>query len=65
VSTQNLDYLSGGIQNDWQTKLDGYCERLTPDFWAEPGNALSKRFIFLPSVNGFTNLPEGRPQVDT
>lgn len=26
---------------DWQRPLDLYCERLTPDFWAEPLNAVS------------------------
>lgn len=26
---------------DWHRHIDGYCERLTPDFWAEPWNAVT------------------------
>ena len=24
---------------DWHKQIDGYCERITPEFWAEPWNA--------------------------
>ena len=26
---------------DWTRQIDGYCERLGPDYWAEPVNALT------------------------
>ena len=26
---------------NWQEQIDGYCERLGPEFWAEPVNALT------------------------
>ncbi len=26
---------------DWQTRIDGYCERLDPTYWAEPVNAVT------------------------
>ncbi|MEX0367329.1 MAG: ceramidase domain-containing protein [Ruegeria sp.] len=26
---------------DWMRQIDGYCERLGPDYWAEPVNAVS------------------------
>lgn len=26
---------------DWMRQIDGYCERLGPDYWAEPLNALT------------------------
>ncbi len=32
---------------DWTTQIDGYCERLTPAFWAEPVNALTNLAFLL------------------
>ena len=26
---------------DWTRQIDSYCERLGPDYWAEPVNALT------------------------
>ncbi|NVO54468.1 ceramidase domain-containing protein [Rhodobacteraceae bacterium B1Z28] len=26
---------------DWMQEIDGYCERLSPDYWAEPINAVT------------------------
>ncbi|MEM7668810.1 MAG: ceramidase domain-containing protein, partial [Pseudomonadota bacterium] len=32
---------------DWTRQINGYCERLTPDFWAEPVNALTNAAFLL------------------
>lgn len=39
---------------DWLRAVDLYCERLGPEFWAEPLNALSNVFLLLPAVFGFS-----------
>ncbi|MEK6554156.1 MAG: ceramidase domain-containing protein [Bdellovibrionota bacterium] len=38
---------------DWFKPIDAYCERLGPEFWAEPFNALSNIFMILAGVCGF------------
>ncbi len=38
---------------DWLKPIDLYCERLGPEFWAEPINAVTNIFIFLSGVFGF------------
>lgn len=35
---------------DLTRKIDGYCERTTPEFWAEPLNAVSNGFFILAAV---------------
>ncbi|WP_170598633.1 ceramidase domain-containing protein [Ruegeria arenilitoris] len=32
---------------DWMREIDGYCERLSPDYWAEPVNAVTNAAFLL------------------
>ncbi|MEM6659421.1 MAG: ceramidase domain-containing protein [Pseudomonadota bacterium] len=32
---------------DWLREIDGYCERLSPDYWAEPVNAVTNAAFLL------------------
>ena len=34
-------YFGGEFEIDYLSEIDGYCERLTPAYWAEPVNALT------------------------
>ena len=38
---------------DWTRQIDNYCERLSPDFWAEPWNAVTNAFFILAAVAGY------------
>jgi hypothetical protein len=38
---------------DWFKPIDAYCERVGPEFWAEPFNAISNIFLFLSGLAGF------------
>ena len=47
---------------DWLQPIDNYCERLTPEMWAEPVNALSNVAILIVGLIGriWTHrLPDG------
>lgn len=35
---------------DWTTQIDGYCERLGPDYWAEPVNAVTNAAFLIAAV---------------
>ena len=35
---------------DWSKPLDEYCERISPEFWAEPVNALSNISFVLGAI---------------
>lgn len=35
---------------DWMQKMDGYCERLGPGFWAEPFNAVTNLAFLLAAL---------------
>ncbi|PWK56304.1 ceramidase domain-containing protein [Roseicyclus mahoneyensis] len=37
---------------DWTATIDIYCERLSPDFWAEPVNALTNAAFVLAAIWG-------------
>ena len=37
---------------DWTAAIDIYCERLTPDFWAEPVNAMTNAAFVLAAIWG-------------
>ena len=39
--------------NGWRTSLDLYCERLGPEFWAEPLNAVSNASFVAAAIAGF------------
>jgi len=39
--------------NHWRAKVDLYCERLGPGFWAEPLNAVSNAAFVLAAAYGF------------
>ncbi|ARN75748.1 ceramidase domain-containing protein [Oceanicoccus sagamiensis] len=38
---------------EWSKQLDEYCERLGPDFWAEPVNAISNLSFIIGAVLAF------------
>ena len=38
---------------DWTRQLDGYCERLGPEFWAEPVNAVTNLAFIVAAVVGW------------
>jgi hypothetical protein len=40
-------------QTGWFTPIDAYCERLEPDFWAEPINALTNVAFLLAAYGAF------------
>ena len=35
---------------DWSRQIDGYCERLGPEFWAEPWNAITNAAFIIAAV---------------
>lgn len=46
---------------DWSRQIDGYCERLGPDFWAEPLNAATNAAFILAALVGLvTAIRAGR-----
>ncbi len=48
---------------DWTQSLDGYCERVGPDYWAEPLNALSNLGFMIAAVIMWRRcggMPKGR-----
>ena len=38
------------LSNNWYDHVDIYCERLSPDFWAEPINAITNIFFLLAGI---------------
>ncbi len=48
---------------DWTRKIDGYCERIDPGYWAEPVNALTNVAFVLAAAlmwRRTAGLPLGR-----
>lgn len=48
---------------DWTAQVDAYCERMGPEFWAEPVNALTNAGYFLVALWAFramAGVPLGR-----
>ena len=41
------------MTNNWHDHVDIYCERLSPDFWAEPVNAISNIFFLIAALFAF------------
>lgn len=39
---------------DWSAAIDAYCERTSPEFWAEPLNAISNLSFLLAAAYGLT-----------
>ncbi|MEM7059609.1 MAG: ceramidase domain-containing protein [Pseudomonadota bacterium] len=35
---------------DWSRQIDGYCERLGPEFWAEPWNAITNAAFIIAAL---------------
>lgn len=35
---------------DWHRQIDGYCERVTPEFWAEPWNAVTNASFIIAAL---------------
>lgn len=46
---------------DWMRRIDGYCERLGPDFWAEPLNAASNAAFLLAAAITWARLGRREP----
>ena len=46
---------------DWFTPIDIYCERLGPDFWAEPLNAFSNLAFILAALWGASEAHKRKP----
>jgi len=42
--------LQGGVLVDWTAAIDAYCERVSPDYWAEPVNAVTNLAFVLAAV---------------
>ncbi|MEJ6399501.1 ceramidase domain-containing protein [Yoonia sp. 208BN28-4] len=38
------------MEIDWTRQIDGYCERLTPAFWAEPINAVTNAAFIIAAI---------------
>lgn len=45
-------------------KIDIYCERMSPDFWAEPLNAISNISFLIAAYFGYKLLKNGKKQPD-
>lgn len=50
---KGLNYMENATQNNWFEPVDIYCERLSPDFWAEPLNAISNIFFIIAAFMAF------------
>ncbi|MEM9097847.1 MAG: hypothetical protein AAGC79_04925 [Pseudomonadota bacterium] len=35
---------------DWSKQIDGYCERMSPEFWAEPVNAITNAAFIIAGI---------------
>lgn len=46
---------------NWNEQISQYCERTSPDFWAEPLNAISNFAIFCAGLWGFFALARKKP----
>ncbi|MFC3615434.1 ceramidase domain-containing protein [Lutimaribacter marinistellae] len=42
---------------DWMREIDGYCERLGPDYWAEPINAVTNLFFIISALIMWRRVP--------
>jgi hypothetical protein len=47
------DFRPGPLHEMWSTPVDLYCERITPQFWAEPANALSNLAFLVAAFAAF------------
>ena len=46
---------------DWSRQIDGYCERMGPEFWAEPWNAVTNAAFIVAALIGLIEaLRKGR-----
>ncbi len=43
---------------DWTASVDGYCERLSPDFWAEPLNAVTNAAFLIAAIVAYRLLQQ-------
>lgn len=50
---------------NWTAPLDEYCERLGPDFWAEPVNALSNISFIVGALAAYQYVRRNRSQTAT
>jgi hypothetical protein len=51
------------IPMDWTAAVDGYCERIGPEFWAEPLNAVTNLgfvLVAVRSIGRMRGLPRGQ-----
>lgn len=45
---------------DWTRQINAYCERLGPDFWAEPMNAATNAAFFIAALVGLVSAIRAR-----